>query len=220
METEATTSSNLPSSNTPIEFIKVLDIAICEPTKKTKKKIIDPLAITDDQYLNIANKNVATTSATQNDNDSIISKILQLKMEKSEEKFKYIKFKRPQPKLPDLKIPNQTKSGGRKPPSVYHFRVSNYERFDWLTGCESTNKMYCWPCIFFAGNKSPFTRGKNICSLPYALITHCKSSEHNDAVKEFNNYSSLNLHSSEICLLQHPSQAQPIAPKPKMVSTV
>ena len=31
-----------------------------------------------------------------------------------------------------------------------HFCISQYEKIDWLVGCEITNKRYCWPCLLFS----------------------------------------------------------------------
>jgi hypothetical protein len=30
-----------------------------------------------------------------------------------------------------------------------HFSISQYQKFDWLIGCETTHKLNCWPCFTF-----------------------------------------------------------------------
>ena len=33
------------------------------------------------------------------------------------------------------------------------FNVSTYENYDWVCGCEETNRLYCFPCLLFAAEK-------------------------------------------------------------------
>lgn len=35
-----------------------------------------------------------------------------------------------------------------------HFSKQLYETFSWLTGCNETLKLYCWPCLLFSNEKS------------------------------------------------------------------
>ena len=33
---------------------------------------------------------------------------------------------------------------------TWHFSVIQYERIEWLTGCEVRSKFFCWPCLLFS----------------------------------------------------------------------
>jgi hypothetical protein len=34
---------------------------------------------------------------------------------------------------------------------TWHFTcISQYEKVDWVAGCETRNKLYCWPCLLFS----------------------------------------------------------------------
>ncbi|CAH1099357.1 unnamed protein product [Psylliodes chrysocephalus] len=30
-----------------------------------------------------------------------------------------------------------------------HFHVGFYEKYEWLTGCKTLKKLFCWPCLLF-----------------------------------------------------------------------
>lgn len=31
-----------------------------------------------------------------------------------------------------------------------HFCISQYNKVEWLAGCETANKVYCWPCLLLS----------------------------------------------------------------------
>ncbi|XP_077298648.1 zinc finger MYM-type protein 1-like [Arctopsyche grandis] len=61
-------------------------------------------------------------------------------------KLKIIKDGKPCPSLPNLSSLHKEKT------KVYtrHFCVSNYKKFEWITGCEIRSKLFCWPCLLFS----------------------------------------------------------------------
>lgn len=61
------------------------------------------------------------------------------------EKLQLIKNGRP---TPQLQLNENLKKGER------HFKTENYERYPWLTGCQKTNRLYCWSCLLFTTDKS------------------------------------------------------------------
>lgn len=73
---------------------------------------------------------------------------------------------------PDLKITTIIKRCTR------HFSNQFYDKFLWLTGCCKTNKLYCWPCLLFATEKSIWnTSGfSDMNNLSKAGIRHGKES--------------------------------------------
>ncbi|CAH1109741.1 unnamed protein product [Psylliodes chrysocephalus] len=30
-----------------------------------------------------------------------------------------------------------------------HFHVGFYEKYEWLTGCKTLKKLFCWPCLLY-----------------------------------------------------------------------
>lgn len=63
-----------------------------------------------------------------------------------EEKRQIISTGRPTPVLKDLT--KKTKSYLR------HFKKENYNKCEWLTGCDKKSVLFCWPCILFSTEKS------------------------------------------------------------------
>ena len=63
-----------------------------------------------------------------------------------------LEIKRIGPDRPDL---NQQQQTGRK------FNTDWYTRFEWLTGCEETKRVYCFPCLLFgaASNQKAWSNG-------------------------------------------------------------
>lgn len=56
-----------------------------------------------------------------------------------------------QPKR-DIAIKTQTKK------CVRHFGETFYEKNPWLSGCNQTKKLYCWPCVLFSTNAGVWLR--------------------------------------------------------------
>lgn len=76
----------------------------------------------------------------------IIRKLLKKPFHKRnfEEKLAIIEGGRPTPNLPQLK----SESTGKKK-FTRKFHVGYYTRHNFLTGCVSLNKLFCWPCLLF-----------------------------------------------------------------------
>ena len=51
------------------------------------------------------------------------------------EKLQIIKNRRP---TPELELKEKVNNVER------HFKSENYQRYPWMTGCEKTNRLYCW----------------------------------------------------------------------------
>lgn len=59
------------------------------------------------------------------------------------------------------------------------FNVNWYQKYQWLTGSETRNKLFCWPCLLFSTNlvddkQNPWSRGgyDNLKDLFRALQKH------------------------------------------------
>lgn len=63
----------------------------------------------------------------------------------TQEKLMWIKTDRPVPQV-DIKQCCEVK--GKT--TYRHFKPENYIKFTWLTSCKIYNKLFCWPCLFFA----------------------------------------------------------------------
>ena len=88
---------------------------------------------------------------------------------------KYVKESgRPRPALDNLI--NHTNTGNRK------FCNTWYDKCEWLTGSESKNKLFCWPCLLFgnATKSSPWksTGVDNLKALYKSIEKHNISKEH------------------------------------------
>ena len=53
---------------------------------------------------------------------------------------------RPKPKLEQLIEINKH--------AIRRFRVAKYEKYDWLTGSELKNRMFCWTCLLFSNERT------------------------------------------------------------------
>lgn len=108
---------------------------------------------------------------------------------KLEEKALIIKNGRPTPDLPNLtcQVATKNKSFNR------HFQVTNYSEKSWLCGCPGINKIFCWPCLLFAGTneRGVWTTGYNdLNHLTTAMAKHQITQVHINnsiALKTFGN---------------------------------
>lgn len=106
-----------------------------------------------------------------------------------EDKIEIIKTGRPQPSLPELKSEHKEKD------RVYTrcFNQTNYKKYPWLTGSNTSNKLYCWACLLFSTEKSSWSRtGFN--SLNY-LVTACD--KHQKSLVHIRAHSSLQTFGSQ-----------------------
>lgn len=58
-----------------------------------------------------------------------------------QEKMDIIKKVRP---TPDIKLETKTKN------CIRYFNKEKYTKYEWLSGCENKNSLYCWPCVLFS----------------------------------------------------------------------
>ena len=52
---------------------------------------------------------------------------------------------------PEIDLSTKGQSHGRE--YTRRFKSSTYNDYDWLCGCEETNRLYCFPCILYGGSK-------------------------------------------------------------------
>lgn len=82
--------------------------------------------------------------------------------------------------VPDLS--NRLVSIGGVGKSNRSFQNTWYEKYDWLTGSVTLNKLFCWPCILFATNNSDKVWSKcgysDLKNLSRGLLLHNKSTQH------------------------------------------
>jgi hypothetical protein len=62
------------------------------------------------------------------------------------DKLRIVNKDRPTPPLPNVITHHKTNTEQY----TRHFYLSQYEKVDWLAGCETTNKLYCLPCLLFS----------------------------------------------------------------------
>lgn len=98
-----------------------------------------------------------------------------------EDKLQIVKIGRPQPSLIELKSEHKEKN------RVYTrcFSEANYKKYPWLTGSSTTNKLYCWACLLFCTDTSPWNKTgfNNLNYLVTACDKHQKSLSH---IRAFN----------------------------------
>lgn len=96
---------------------------------------------------------------------------------KYEDKLLIVKNGKPTPPLPQLQCEQKEKN---KNPYKRYFNANNYEKYLWLCGSCELNKLYCWPCLLFATEKTPWNT-TGFASLAYlitALDKHQRSTSH------------------------------------------
>uniref|UniRef100_A0A8C5PKG8 Zinc finger MYM-type protein 1 n=1 Tax=Leptobrachium leishanense TaxID=445787 RepID=A0A8C5PKG8_9ANUR len=89
-------------------------------------------------------------------------------------KLRVIKNGRPMPALKDLLQKKGQKSARRS------FQMEWYQRKDWLCGCATKNRLYCFPCILFSKTQSSWTNAGfcDLKNLSRSLAKHEKSVNH------------------------------------------
>ena len=70
------------------------------------------------------------------------------------DKLRIVNKVRPTPPLPCLITYHKTQAEQYK----RHFLISQYGKVDWLAGCETTNKLYCWPCLIFYNKRDVWNK--------------------------------------------------------------
>jgi hypothetical protein len=80
---------------------------------------------------------------------------------------------RPCPDLPDLTATHKDKSQD----NIRHFQTSQYSKTQWIAGSSKLNKLFCWPCLFFASEQTVWSNNgyDNLNNLHNAIQKHKKS---------------------------------------------
>lgn len=61
-----------------------------------------------------------------------------------------LKIKNEGRKTPDLMISQEGTSKNKK--YIRSFNSDWYQKISWLCGCETTNALFCFPCLLFGGD--------------------------------------------------------------------
>ena len=89
---------------------------------------------------------------------------------------------------------NLVKKGRCKPPMknlttkiktcTRHFNTEFYKQYEWLTGCENRNKLFCWPCLLFINEKGVWNKNgfADLNNLHKVVKRHIMSKNHLQAV--------------------------------------
>ena len=78
---------------------------------------------------------------------------------------------------PDLAINSIGSSNGK--PYKRNFNRSFYEKYNWLTGCNKTNALYCFPCLLYGGEPAWTSVGMtDLNHLTRNLKIHATSNKH------------------------------------------
>lgn len=104
-----------------------------------------------------------------------------------DEKMFVRKLAIPRPAMRNL---TQTKSGHNRA-----FSRNLYNKYIWLTGSETRNKLFCWYCVLFAETKNPFnsTGYDNLKEVHRALAKHEISKEHTHSSLKFKLFGKQNI---------------------------
>lgn len=102
-----------------------------------------------------------------------------------EQKLDVKKLGRP---CPAIIINQSVNSAGKKGPKCFNrvFSLDYYKKYDWLCGCETKNKLYCFPCVLFRGDKVWSTEGfSDLNHLAYKGKQHENSKLHMQNVTSY-----------------------------------
>lgn len=105
---------------------------------------------------------------------TLLEKLKQFSRLAFEEKRQLLSDGRPTPELPDL----QQRKGQK---IVRTFQSEWYKRKDWLCGCATLNRLFCFPCLLFGGTTDKVWTNAGYCdlnNLPCAIAKHEKSVVH------------------------------------------
>lgn len=105
-----------------------------------------------------------------------------------EEKNAIIKTVPPKPPMTCLK--GTVKQGGKT--INREFNIQNYNRCDWLIGCEAKRGLFCWPCLLFKSSTDHstwvFDGYKDLNHLSFSMSTHEKSKTHINSMLCFKSF--------------------------------
>ena len=79
---------------------------------------------------------------------------------------------------PDLNMYEEAQSNGKK--YKRGFNRSFYDQFDWLSGCDRRNALFCFPCLMVKGIRSKFCNEgyTSLGGVQKAMGDHDKSKPH------------------------------------------
>lgn len=111
------------------------------------------------------------------------------------EKADIIEVGRPQPNLESLIVAS--------PRHTRCFNPNLYKSYDWLTGCESRSKLFCWPCLLFSDKNSQWnSRGlSDLNNLHCALNRHAVSQIHLEAFLKLKTFGKIGANVSQTSAL-------------------
>lgn len=106
-------------------------------------------------------------------NVTLIQRLRKFSTFSFEQKKEVIRNGKPTPELKDL---HQRK--GQK--IIRSFQTEWYSRKDWLCGCTTANKLFCFPCLLLSTSDSVWTKTgyDDLNNLPAATLKHEKSKSH------------------------------------------
>ena len=88
---------------------------------------------------------------------------------------------------PEIKIECEAQANGKK--YKRSFNCDIYKQYSWLCGCETTNRLYCFPCILLGGGRGKLANEgfSNLNNIKKVVKEHAMSENH------INNAASLNI---------------------------
>lgn len=98
-----------------------------------------------------------------------------------EQKERILAKDKPRPQLTNLRSMNvNATSNGLNLESSTTFDVSIYDRIEWMTACDIRQSLFCWPCLLFSSETTPWNDGGILESshLPYIIRFHEKKYSH------------------------------------------
>lgn len=98
------------------------------------------------------------------------------RLKRLDEKLEIVRCGRPCPELPNLKSSHKDKGHEY----IRHFRVSQYNKTDWIAGSSTLNKLFCWLCLLFTKEQTVWSSVgyDNLNNLHNSISKHEKSKSH------------------------------------------
>ena len=97
-----------------------------------------------------------------------------------DEKREIVERGKPKPDMKDL---TTVCKGGTKT-VIRKFSSSKFDEIPWLTGCATSQKLYCWPCVLFNSESSVWNKEgySDLAHLSAAIQRHEKAKKHIEAL--------------------------------------
>lgn len=102
------------------------------------------------------------------------------------EKVTLVEKGRPCPSIKNLSLTVKDKDKTY----VRHFSVTNYEHYSWMCGSDTLSKVFCWPCILFATQKTTWSNEgfSNLSGLTTSAKKHESSQNHLQCVLSLHSF--------------------------------